>query len=337
MANAIRACLALAVCAASVAALEGELPVDEANADGVEALEERVRVDPFNREARVGLVSHYSRERFGDEDMARRHAEHVLWLVEHAPRQPLHGTPAGRIYPRKNSQEYAQAKALWLGHVGRAPGDVTLLGNAAAFFTSADRDLAISLLGSAREADPDNPELAFKLGHQYWLAAGPEQAPADDPRLALAATHLERAYELAGSGKPMSGQYAVHAMRIAFAVGRHADARTYAEQALGEPCGGCDARHKVNVVLGRIALAEGDVGSAKAHLLAAGRVDGSPVLGSFGPNMALAKELLEHGERETVLEYFELCSRFWDPEKLGVWADLVRAGRIPDFGGNLLY
>ena len=121
------------------AALEGELPVDEANADGVEALEERVRVDPFDREARVGLVSHYSRERFGDEDMARRHAEHVLWLVEHAPRQPLHGTPAGRIYPWKNSQEYARAKALWLGHVGRAPGDVTLLGNAAAFFTSADR------------------------------------------------------------------------------------------------------------------------------------------------------------------------------------------------------
>ena len=106
---------------------------------------------------------------------------------------------------------------------------------------------------------------------------------------------------------------------------------------LARACGGCDARHNVNVVLGRIALAEGDVGSAKEYLLAAGRVEGSAVLGSFGPNMALAKELLEHGEREAVLEYFNLCSRFWDSEELGAWADLVRAGRIPDFGGNLVY
>ena len=41
---------------------------------------------------------------------------------------------------------------------------------------------------------------------------------------------------------------------------------------------------------------EGRIEEAKRHLLAAGRSSGSPVLGSFGPNMSLAKDLLEkHG------------------------------------------
>ena len=174
------------------------------------------------------------------------------------------------------------------------------------------------------------------------LPAGPERAPADDPQLSLAVDHFERAYELAGTGDSRRQTYAVHAMRGAFATGRHADARHYAERVL-DACGACDgwrradAQHQVNIVLGRVALAEADVASAREHLLAAGRVEGSPVLGSFGPNMALAKELLERGERDAVLEYLGLCSRFWDRKRLGVWAGVVRAGRTPDFGSNLIY
>jgi hypothetical protein len=57
--------------------------------------------------------------------------------------------------------------------------------------------------------------------------------------------------------------------------------------------------------------------------------------------MALAKELLEKGEREVVLEYFELCKNFWtgtnQHQKLDQWAGEVKKGRIPDFGANLVY
>jgi hypothetical protein len=51
--------------------------------------------------------------------------------------------------------------------------------------------------------------------------------------------------------------------------------------------------------------------------------------------MALAKELLEKGERDTVLQYFELCRTFWkrDNGKLAGWNAKVREGGIPDFGG----
>ena len=97
--------------------------------------------------------------------------------------------------------------------------------------------------------------------------------------------------------------------------------------------------HVGNLVLGRIALEAGDVVGAKEHLLAAGRVPGSPTLKSFGPDMSLAKEMIEKGERETVIEYFDLCAKFWEMEngKLEQWKNIVKQGGMPNFGANTIY
>jgi hypothetical protein len=99
------------------------------------------------------------------------------------------------------------------------------------------------------------------------------------------------------------------------------------------------ATHVGNLVLGRIALARSDIGGAKQYLLAAARVPGSPPLKSFGPDMELAKELIEKGEREAVVEYFDLCATFWEREdgKLAKWKNIVQQGGMPDFGPNLVY
>ena len=60
---------------------------------------------------------------------------------------------------------------------------------------------------------------------------------------------------------------------------------------------------------------------------------------TFGPNMSLARDLLEQGEKGVVLEYFELCRNFWKMHRgrLDAWATTVNDGGMPDFGGNLLY
>lgn len=102
-------------------------------------------------------------------------------------------------------------------------------------------------------------------------------------------------------------------------------------------CG--NAVHRANILLGRIALKEQDVEAAKRFLIAAGRTAGSPQLDSFGPNMSLAKELLELGETAVVLDYFKLCSTFWaeDFSRLKHWENDIRFGRKPFFGPNLYY
>ncbi len=92
-----------------------------------------------------------------------------------------------------------------------------------------------------------------------------------------------------------------------------------------------------NFVLGRIALQRGNLVLAGQYLLAAGTTPGSPQLNSFGPNLALAKELLDKGQSEVVLQFFTLCKKFWemDDGKLDKWSATIRSGGIPDLTGNL--
>lgn len=92
-----------------------------------------------------------------------------------------------------------------------------------------------------------------------------------------------------------------------------------------------------HIVLGLLALRHDDVTTAGHELLEAGKTPGSPNLNSFGPDMSLAEELLKKGEKDTVLQYFELCRKFWKmgAERLDSWSAAVRQGQIPAFGPNL--
>jgi len=94
-----------------------------------------------------------------------------------------------------------------------------------------------------------------------------------------------------------------------------------------------------NFVLGRLALRRGDVKSADDYLLQAGRTPGSPQLDSFGPNMTLAKELVDRGESDVVLQYLALCKHFWDLDRgrLDEWSTAIRNGTVPSFEGQLNY
>jgi len=100
-----------------------------------------------------------------------------------------------------------------------------------------------------------------------------------------------------------------------------------------------NAIHEANIVLGRIELSRGNRETAIIRLLAAGDTPGSPQLDSFGPNMTLARDLLEKKETKAVLEYFDKCRVFWkmDNGQLDAWANDVKEGRMPSFGANLLY
>jgi hypothetical protein len=98
------------------------------------------------------------------------------------------------------------------------------------------------------------------------------------------------------------------------------------------------ATHISNNILGRIAFNNNEIDKAKEYLLASGQVIGKPpTLISFGPNMLLAKNLIEKGEGETAVKYFDLCANFWKMEdgRLGKWKNIVKEGGMPDFGPNL--
>jgi len=130
--------------------------------------------------------------------------------------------------------------------------------------------------------------------------------------------------------------------KAALDAGELGKAESYARESLHVrepgPMNG-DGIHTANNILGLLALRNGNVAQANQYLLEAGRVQGGAVLGSFGPNMRLAKELLQKGERDVVLEYFSLCRKFWTMggKQLDAWTATVRSGGIPEFGANLEY
>ena len=100
-----------------------------------------------------------------------------------------------------------------------------------------------------------------------------------------------------------------------------------------------NAIHDGNMVRGLVALRSGNVEQAAKDLIEAGKTSGSPQLNSFGPNMTLASELLEKGQRDAVLEYLTLCKKFWTlgGSQLDTWIDAIRTGGKPDFGANLVF
>lgn len=338
-------------------------------AEEAEALEERLDRNPHDLQARSQLLIYYFPKSHLDPAIRRIRHQHVLWLIRNAPQADVLALPYAQIQPFFDAASYKLGKDAWVGHIEREPTNVTFVGNAAHFFWEfQDRELKIETLQKAQSLDPTNPKWPTELGHLYlrdassgeqlrnnlqelpeWMDADDlpsgfadlfDQAPPEEQSSAqLALEQFERAYELAGSGIEAT-HLLVQLAKAAFEAERYDDARTYATAMLDEPPNGWDEGnqlHHGNIVLGRVALVEDDVAQAKYHLLEAGKVSGSPQLGSFGPNMRLAAELLERGERDVVLEYFELCSNFWPRDKLKDWAALVEAGRTPDFGGNLVY
>ena len=155
---------------------------------------------------------------------------------------------------------------------------------------------------------------------------------------------LEHLEFMAGTNAISRGPLLARLARTALAAGDLKKAERYANEALAESQHGVfwwtgDAIHQGNIVLGRLALRGGEVGEAKRYLLLAGKTPGSTSLAAQGPNMALARDLLEHGESGAVLQYLEECGSFWGGNRgrLAEWMALIRAGLKPDFGANLTY
>lgn len=329
----------------------------------VTELEGNCEQSPHPTANRVLLLAYYFLGQRESESASEARYRHILWLIRHAPQTETVGRPDALLLKRENAQRYEEAKTLWLKQVDNYPTDTAVIGNAANFFVLNDKQLSELLYKEARKLDPSNPTWSQRLGHLYSLHSRGEGADsARNAKMALrelmaSETTRAAALESSDTGKSedeiatriFSRVYALSDLaKAAFAAGEFDDATRYATELLTLTYsqeipeyhrGDGNAIHYANLVLGKCALRNGDLESAKRHLLASGRTKGSPNLNSFGPNMSLAKELLEQGERDVVLEYFELCRDFWDShsEILDQWTEVVRTAEIPEFGANLHY
>ena len=311
--------------------------------DQARELEDAVKQEPDDLESRVELLA-YSMTREGSPHARKARQAHVIWLIENQPRNPIFGTGYAGLDQVRDGDTYDLAKSLWGKHVGANPKDKLILGNSSAFLLLGRRDEAQALLERCLQLEPNNEVWHQRLAQLLRLNMNGSSGDERRCLASQAAKQLEQALKLT-RGDVQATSLLIDLAKTSFEAGEYEKARGHATELLdrvnqarkGFESG--NALNDGNLILGRLALVAGDVAAARRHLLAAGTTPGSPSLNSFGPNMSLAKGLLERGETQTVLEYFDLCAKFWsfDRAKLKAWRDAAKAGIIPDFQANLVY
>lgn len=93
-----------------------------------------------------------------------------------------------------------------------------------------------------------------------------------------------------------------------------------------------NAVHDGNMVLGLLAISNGDINKGTEYLLKSGKSPGSPQLDSFGPDLDLANELLKLNKKDEVLTYLKDIRLFWDMDGglLDKWIDEIDSGEKPE-------
>jgi len=262
-----------------------------------------------------------------------------LWWIDHHPDSSIISTPRMISPTFGTADANARLGEAWRRALAAHPSNPRVLQNAAGFLGRDHPELAEELLLKACQLASEDPAPHEQLGD--LLRSGRRHS------MTLQGWRgVLELYEMSLSKQTdgFSIQLLLEKLcKAALEAGELDRARAVATQLLihvkrdPESWNTGNVIHDANLVLGRVALREGDVESAKRHLLEAGRTRGSPQLDSFGPNMQLAKELLERGERAIVREYFELCRKFWDTVSLDRWIAEVKAGDMPDLRANLKY
>lgn len=297
-------------------------PVDAAyfagrGASDAEAAEWKARLDadPGDMIARASWIAWgMGRRRVGQPPTADLHAQ-LVWLVRNLPGSSLAGLVAPSCGVPRDWIDMEPLRLAWLDAVRDHETDAEVLDHAASYFLFQDPDKTLAFLERARELEPGQSRRELRLAH-HWRFAARFLSRSDPQAGAKALAHAQRAVELEGASAHRDSCRVVR-LQCAVAADRWDLAERYATELSDRverksswgPSG--DAVFHSQRVLGHVALRRGDVDAARQHLLRCCSGGSSPVLGSFGPDFSLAQELLDLGERATVLEFLEQCRTIW--------------------------
>jgi hypothetical protein len=204
-----------------------------------------------------------------------------------------------------------------------------VLKSAEKFFFGKDPAEAERLIYCLSEKEPNNSQWANELAQLYRMSGVPGQVfPNPTDRALYAYSHVLELLRRPAEREALAGDMAGAAFKIGDFDGASALAKIYL-QSMDR-----NATQKANTILGRVALRSGDIAASKQHLLDSTGPAAARDIATYGPMMTLARELLEKGEREAVLQYLEKCLMLWPrgENALRNWISDVEKGATPNFG-----
>jgi hypothetical protein len=263
----------------------------------------------------------------------------AMWWLDHHPDSSVAWLSTRWWSTRSNDPDTANLRSAWLQAEHRHPSNPRVVAGAGLFIEGSDPDLAMQLWRRAVRLDLTKVEDPVQIcGEILRSLRHREHRSSDQDYTFKHVISLARTRVKPGNAEEqtLSREFAC---RIALACGEDEIARQLATGLTNPSTNRSDdwfvdsAEHHGHIVLGSLALKANDMANAILRLLAAGRVQSGFSLPMRGPDMQLAKHLLERDERDVVLEYIDLCARFWESggHRLSAWKMDVAQGRIPDF------
>jgi tetratricopeptide (TPR) repeat protein len=298
--------------------------VTKAKADELEA---DLRKTPDKIDSRLVLIGYYSSNGKTPVDRLRLRT-HVLWMIENHPEHPATAEPSLRDLPDDNEGN-AQILVLWNKNLDMRSDDVAVLKDAEKFFFGKDAAEAEKLIIRISDKEPGNREWPNELAQLYRMFGIPGESINDPAQRALEAYKRVLALtRIPTAREALAGEMA----QASFKVGDFEGAAELARIHLRSK--DRTAPQRANTILGRVALRSGDVAEAKQYLLASSGPEAAADVSLSGPTMVLAKELLEQGERDAVLQYVQNCLSLWSRGEnvLEIWIADIKKGKTPNFG-----
>lgn len=302
--------------------------ISKAKADELEA---DLRKTPEKIEDRLLLIGYYTSNAHTSVEHLRLRT-HVLWMIENHPEHPATAEPSLRDLP-DDMDGNAQILVLWNKNLESHGDDVAVLKDAERFFFGKDPEEADQLIHRIAAKEPNDKQWATELAELYRMFGIPGEH-IDDPA-ARAMECYKRVLELThnlASRESLAGDMA----QAAFKVGDMSGAAELARIHLRSH--DRTAVQRANTILGRVALRSGDIASAKQYLLDSSGPEAEKDVSVSGPTLVLAKELLQQGERDAVLQYLENCLLLWTRGEnvIQLWIAEIKNGKTPNFG-NLAF
>lgn len=293
--------------------------------------EDRLVHDPSDKEARAALIGYYSSGRLKSKSAAQKRIPHILWVLENAPDCGLGTTPYLHIVKRDYPAEYKKSKEIILRQCEKYRNDPEVLMDLGSVLRYEEPEITIQILRQAHAATNDKAHVAFWLSQTLHRLG---QQNNDFDHLREAVLFMQEVVAAKKPDRKFDNRFWL--AKLAFDSQQFDLAREVSTEMLKDNPENNQAVHVAHIVLGSMAFREGDIASASEHLLLAGKVGQSPRLGSYGPMMKLAQNLLVSGQKDAVIQYLTDCRKFWSmgKRKLPQWIRQIEAGENPELQGD---
>ena len=289
----------------------------------VERLKARVLKNPGDAPARALLMA-YSMFAPDDEKLQRLHREEAVWFAANLPASPALDGTFLNIDGFTERDTFRVMARLFDEALPKLPKSADLRHNYAELLLFEDKPRSIRLYEDAAKLDPRNPDRYDRLAFAHVLASHRRKEPNDPVEAAYALDAYLKAQTL--GGEP-TAEYFLEAALAADRIDVATREAAHILKGKPEPC----AAYAAHTALGLLALKRNDVATARGELRLAGNLGDEVSLTTSGFDLALAKALLERGERDTVATFLRKTLPAWADARKKGWTQAVLDGKIPDW------